>query len=369
MPSITPPELQGLVAIAREEGLDMKPVLLRVLVDLFIQADGHTPDEVAQFREIAGALSREVDAETALTVACRLSVYDETPPSVGEALISRKDDAARIILADAAWLPRYVLVEQAAAGHRQMAAAVAARAGLEASIVRLLLSRRDAVVDTTLAANTTIRLGSDMRSELLERARDEDAIATALLSRFDLAPIDKAVLFLVADKATRAAILEAAEAMAASGSPERWTAPPPELLTGLELAARSGDTSSLAALLALAFGCAVEKAARLVRDRTGEGFALALVALGAPDDVLVRVLTARDPLVSHTTHRVFALVDMARGLSQPAARLVVAAILGRNRDAGAARHEPVYDPAVAPERRGGQPGQTAAREQVTALRA
>ena len=75
MPNITPPELQGLVAIAREEGLDMKPVLLRVLVDLFIGADGHSSDEVAQFQEIAGTLAREVDADTAVIVACKLAGY------------------------------------------------------------------------------------------------------------------------------------------------------------------------------------------------------------------------------------------------------------------------------------------------------
>ncbi len=160
MPNITPPELQGLVAIAREEGLDMKPVLLRVLVDLFIGADGHSPDEVAQFQEIAGTLSREVDADTAVIVACKLAGYPATPSSVGEALISRKDDAARIILAMPLWLAPLHSRREAAAGNRLLAAAVAARAGLEPSIVRLLLSRRDPLVDTTLAANTALRLAT-----------------------------------------------------------------------------------------------------------------------------------------------------------------------------------------------------------------
>lgn len=58
MPMITPPELHGLLAIAREEGLDMKPVLLRVLTDLYVSAPHHSSDEIIQFREIAGQMIR-----------------------------------------------------------------------------------------------------------------------------------------------------------------------------------------------------------------------------------------------------------------------------------------------------------------------
>lgn len=345
----------------------MKPVLLRVLVDLYIQADEHTPDEVAQFREIAGTLAREVDAETALTVACRLAAYDDTPPSVGEALVARKDDAARIILADAHWLPRYVLVEQAAAGNRLLAAAVAARARLEPSIVRLLLSRRDPLVDTTLAANTTVRFGADVRAELLARARQEDAIGRALLSRGDFAPIDRAVLFLLADRAARESILDAAEAMTA-GAQDAAVQPPPELLTGLETAARFGDADAFAALLALGLGSSTAKVGRIVADRTGEPLVLALVALGVPDDAAIRLLMIRDPLVGQSTQRVFGLIDLSRRVSRSAARLIVDAILGVQREPGMqGRHVPAHDPAET-DRRGQAGHAPAAREQVTQLR-
>lgn len=370
MPNITPPELQGLVAIAREEGLDMKPVLLRVLVDLFIGADGHSPDEVAQFQEIAGTLSREVDADTAVIVACKLAGYPATPSSVGEALISRKDDAARIILADAGWLPRYILVEQAAAGNRLLAAAVAARAGLEPSIVRLLLSRRDPLVDTTLAANTALRLATDSRAELLARACVEETIARALLSRGDLQPIERAALFLVADKTVRTEILESVEAFVAAED-ERSTpiAAPPELVAGLETAARSGDAQAFRAMMSLGLGTSPEKVTRVIEDRSGEALAIALVALGVPDEAATRIFMFRDPLIGQSTQRVFALVDLSRRISPEAALLITSSVLGtQSTPAATPVHAPVYDPAIPAARPVPVAANGAGREYVQALR-
>src|SRR3954454_10632772 len=87
MTSITPPELHGLLAIAREEGLDMKPVLLRVLTDLYISVPHHSPDEILQFREIAGQMIPHVDEPTALIVACKLAAYPHTPVELAGPMI------------------------------------------------------------------------------------------------------------------------------------------------------------------------------------------------------------------------------------------------------------------------------------------
>ncbi|MES1154815.1 MAG: DUF2336 domain-containing protein, partial [Pseudorhodoplanes sp.] len=39
------PSLQGLVGLADRTGVDIKPTLLRVLTDLYVQKPLHTPDE------------------------------------------------------------------------------------------------------------------------------------------------------------------------------------------------------------------------------------------------------------------------------------------------------------------------------------
>jgi uncharacterized protein (DUF2336 family) len=355
MQPITSPELQGLVAIAREQGLDMKPILLRVITDLYITADHHTPDEVAQFQEIAGTLAGQVDRDAALIAACKLAGYAGTPVPVGEALVARGDDAARIILADAAWLPRTIVIAQAATGDRVLAAAVAARADLDAALARLLLARRDALIDVSLAANTVAPLADDVKQELLARACDEEAIAAALLSRVDLSGGDRSVLFLRADKAGRRAIIDEMEAFAMSSGRSRQTrAAPPEIITGLETAAIAGDDASFVSLLALGLGSHPAKVKRLVDDRTGEALAIALVALGIPDEVLTRIFMFRDPLIGHSTQKLFGLVDLSRRISWAAAHLITAALLGIvPREA---RHAPATAPAAS-VRRGGESGE------------
>ncbi len=344
MSLVTPPELQGLVAIAREEGLDMKPILLRVLTDLYVSIESHSSDEVAQYQEIGGTLAGQVDTETACVVACKLAAYPGTPLGVAEAMVARGDDAARILLADALWLPRSMVLAEAATGGRLLAAAVAARADLDASLIRLLLARDEPVIDVTLAANTAVELSQDIRLELLARSREEEAIAAALLSRSDLAAGERAVLFLEADRATRLRIIEDAERVALANRRGRGAPPaPPELAVGLENAAISGDQQSFSALMALALSTSPDKARRILEDRTGETLAVALVALGLSDEVITRIFMFRDPLIGHSTQKLFALVDLSRRISHGAAGLIMAAILGQ--ETRPATHMPVAEPA------------------------
>jgi uncharacterized protein (DUF2336 family) len=329
MSTITPPELQGLLAIAREEGLDMKPVLLRVLTDLYVSAPVHSPEEVAQFREIAGTMIAGTDTDTALIVACKLCDYPNTPVEVGEALLARQDDASRIVLADAPWLPRRHAIDTAAGPDRILAAAVAARADLDPELARLLLNRDDPLIDVTLAANTAAAFPRDVIDELLARSREEGALAAALLSRTDLAGADRAVRYLDADKAGRRAIIEEAERHAAlTGRHLPNKAAPDDVIVPLEKAAMAGDQQAFRAILALALGVTPQKADRLLTDRSGEALALALVALGIPDDVSTRIFMFRDPLIGHSTERCFALVNLSRRVSQRAAERIIGAVLG-----------------------------------------
>jgi hypothetical protein len=348
MTTITHPELHGLLAIAREEGLDMKPVLLRVLTDLYVSAAVHTSNEATQFREIATALIAQVDIDTALFVACKLCDYAATPLAVGEAFLARGDDSARIVLADAAWLPRHHVEEAAAGADRILAAAVAARADLGADLARLLADRDDPVIDVTLAANTAAALPRDVLDLLLDRSRDENAIAQALLSRSDLTSADRAVLFLDADKAGRRQIIVDAESPVASNGRhlERFE-PPDDIALPLESAALARDERAFRAILALGLGVDPRKLDRLLADRTGEGPALALVALGIPDDVATRIFMFRDPMIGHSTDRCYALVDLSRRVSPPAAQRIICAMLGIGARAPSRHgtHVPASDPA------------------------
>jgi hypothetical protein len=76
------PRIEGLLDLERRNGVDVRPTLLRVLTDLYVQARSHTPDEEAQYVELALRLIDSVDAETRNAVASRLTAYPRAPEAV-----------------------------------------------------------------------------------------------------------------------------------------------------------------------------------------------------------------------------------------------------------------------------------------------
>src|SRR5437763_16183379 len=76
------PHLDGLMTLSRREGVDIRPTLLRVLTDLYVQASSHTDDEERQFVELASRLIDQVDDATRAAVRGRLTSYPRTPPTI-----------------------------------------------------------------------------------------------------------------------------------------------------------------------------------------------------------------------------------------------------------------------------------------------
>jgi hypothetical protein len=67
------------MTLSRREGVDIRPTLLRVLTDLYVQALKHTPDEERQFVELTSRLIEQVDDATRAAVRARLAIYPGTP--------------------------------------------------------------------------------------------------------------------------------------------------------------------------------------------------------------------------------------------------------------------------------------------------
>ncbi len=74
--------LDGLMTLSRREGVDIRPTLLRVLTDLYVQTKNHTRDEERQFVELAWRLIDEVDDATRAAVRARLAIYPATPREI-----------------------------------------------------------------------------------------------------------------------------------------------------------------------------------------------------------------------------------------------------------------------------------------------
>ncbi|HEX5471324.1 MAG TPA: hypothetical protein VFW73_05535, partial [Lacipirellulaceae bacterium] len=80
--------LDGLLDLACRDGVDIRPTLLRVLTDLYIQKPAHTADEETQYVELAVGLIDSVDAATRAVVAARLNAYPGAPATVLQRLSS-----------------------------------------------------------------------------------------------------------------------------------------------------------------------------------------------------------------------------------------------------------------------------------------
>jgi hypothetical protein len=79
--------LDGLLDLACRDGVDIRPTLLRVLTDLYVQKPAHTADEETQYVELAVGLIGSVDAATRSVVAARLSAYPRAPAAVLQRLL------------------------------------------------------------------------------------------------------------------------------------------------------------------------------------------------------------------------------------------------------------------------------------------
>ncbi len=79
-PAISP--IDGLVDLACRDGIDVRPTLLRVLTDLYVQKPVHSADEQTQYVELALGLIEAVDDATRAAVAASLAHYPAAPPAV-----------------------------------------------------------------------------------------------------------------------------------------------------------------------------------------------------------------------------------------------------------------------------------------------
>ena len=80
-PSALPP-IDGLLDLACRDGVDIRPTLLRVVTDLYVQKPVHTAAEETQYVELASGLVDAVDAATRAIVTATLRAYPAAPAAV-----------------------------------------------------------------------------------------------------------------------------------------------------------------------------------------------------------------------------------------------------------------------------------------------
>jgi hypothetical protein len=284
------PGFDGLMTLSRREGVDIRPTLLRVLTDLYVQASAHSADEERQFVELTSRLIDQVDDATRAAVRSRLAIYPGAPVEVLHRLgLKRASPDARMPVA------------------REIPAIPSAPPPAKPLTEAQLRMASNLSMQPTDAAEI-----NDMffRASSAERA--------LILHNFLETPL-KASARIPAARARRA--IEALEMAAFVSDVENFT---------LEL----GETLILPAKVA----------AQVVNDPGGEPLACAMKALGMPSPVFQRVLLFLNPEIGSSVNSVYRLSRLYDRLSERSALIMLAAWRGSTMAVTRAKFRPaLYD--------------------------
>ncbi len=273
--------LEGLLDHGHRDGFDIRPTLLRVLTDLYLQKPTHPPDDERYYTELALRLINSTDVPARAAVAERLALYPASPRAVVLRLARDVIDVAGPILRHSPGLTaadlELIMVECGSA---------------HAAIIAMRLRRpQPQAVERPAAAGP-------QASELRE-------------------------LFFSASSAERQHILVNLEYVGPA-SPRAMPERTGEIVSRLETAALSHNVDAFTREVEIALGVSARLARRIVGDELGEPIVVVAKALRAPRAVLERILLFVNPRIGQSVQRVYELATRYDEISTQAALCLVA---------------------------------------------
>ncbi len=263
-PELGNPELTGLVKLSSRNGVDIRPTLLRVVTDLYLQKASHTEQESQQYERLALKLIEHVDAKTKATIAHKIAGYPNAPAAVRQRL-----------------LKEYIKIKPAEEQAKERAKPAPAA---------------QAPKPTQTKSGTPGQAAADELSELFFTADAEER--RLILLNLPYAPITPA---------------EPLEPAVAQSSIQR-----------LEAAALNHRIEAFARELEQALRVSRALAQRIVTDPSGEPIVVAAAALQMSAAVLQRILLCINPVISQSVQRVYDLALLHEDLKAASALRMVA---------------------------------------------
>jgi Uncharacterised protein conserved in bacteria (DUF2336) len=296
------PSFDGLMNLAKREGVDIRPTLLRVLTDLYVQARGHSAEEQQHYVELASRLIDQVDEATRNVVRARLTVYPETPIEIRE----------RLGLSKPARLPQSIMDAAPSQPPQDQRAA-------DRQLPKLSMQPSD-------AASIDEMFTSAGPSERIQILRSLEGSPLRPTARIEPRRAGRAIAVL-----ERASFARDQAAFAA------------ELSDALLLPATVGE--------------------RIVADESGELLACAARTLAMPSEIFQRVLLFLKPEWSSSVISVFRLARLYDSLSERTALIMLSVWRGAIVAQTKAKHRPaLYDD----ERQRARPAPSATRPSAAA---
>ncbi|HMK82031.1 MAG TPA: DUF2336 domain-containing protein [Xanthobacteraceae bacterium] len=313
------PSLEGLDSLARRDGVDIRPTLVRVLTDLYVQKPAHSAEEERHYTELMLRLIDAVDHGTRAAVARKIARYPGAPPAVARRLARDAIEVAEPIL-------RYCEVLTAI----ELEAIIRDFGWSHAAIIA---ARREAPKAAPTSRPTT------QSAKPPQPPRDP-------------ADLGIADLFFSADPAARRMLLLS---LGDAEAEPPQSVQPVETIRALEAAALGRDRAGFIRLIEGALSLSQTQAERLVGDPSGEPLLIAAKALAMPSVVLQRILMFIDPAIGESVQRVFDLAGLYERVSMDAAHKLIDSMRGREpaQPRKPAAHRPMhYDDEAARGRRG-----------------
>ncbi len=328
--------LRDLASSAESKPAEMRPVILRVITDLFVLHAQHTPQELHLYEEMADKLVDDADEATLAIVARKLARCADTPASILKKIRAQGGAAASEILLVDSQIEWRDLRAIAAGGGVEAACAIAGRKDLDREIAKILAGRPEREVARALAANAAAPLAVEDLRLLCARGREDPSLAQALLGRGELG-LDHLPLYLSANSDQRRKLLEFTRtaSLALVGRNEAATPLDDAACARLEAGALRQKRSSFALTLAEVMGCDPICARKIVDDESGEALTLAFISIGLPQEIGARIFLIAFPRVALSAEIFRANMALFVSLPRRDAARIVAAITGESRSASA----------------------------------
>ncbi|MDB5649448.1 MAG: hypothetical protein JWL62_968 [Hyphomicrobiales bacterium] len=356
--------LQKLAAGGLNEDGATRPVLLRVLTDLFVMRPMHTQDELRQFLEIAMRVVGDAGDAEIEHVARQLCDHQDAPVALIDRLIERGGPGALLLLARCRHVSTLAIDTAALLGTREAAMAIAQRSDLDPALVKTLAMRGESEVLHVLAANETAPIGSDALKVMVEQGRTDHDLAALLCARMPH-HAEVASLFLQATSKQRAVMIAQAKRAAGEENIKVDWAEPARTADARRIEAAALERDNAAFIAALTDACQCEEATMraIVADRGGEPLAIALRAVGLSATIATRIFLFADENISHSFGKVSMLTRLAATISQEVAEQILRAMVGSPSRQMRGQHVPVLDQTARP-----LAGRPATSARVTELR-
>jgi hypothetical protein len=309
--------LDTLSDIGLRGSADMRPTLLRVLTDLYVQKLRHTPEEERHYTELALRLLDAVDVPTRTAVAARLAPHLSPPARVVQYLVNDLPEVGAPLRAYAQLHPTAPLGkrEPRQAGVTTAEAAAPVEPALKRSVSTNSPATESPVIEAPVGSSAIDAAVAHELNEFFFAAR-EDERRLILLNLHIAAPLPPDRVAVSRD---------------------------PSIRQRLEAAALSNKREDFANHLAVALHIPHEQARRIVRDDLGEPIAVAVKSLGIQRAAVHRILMFVNPTVGHSVERVHALAALFDEMTLPAAEGMVAIWQSlRVSEQAAPKHQPVY---------------------------